>query len=206
MVHADGTAPAVLLDKRTVDERLRRTLGQAPIAASHLDASKAQLARHTQRHEVAGSVDNEVPVVGHTLSDGDILHPSACRDAVVRGVVGALRRPVDIDNLYMVAVDAVHLLAATRGKADGQVVEGVEQQTGHCRRITASRTLMVYEELADGCEIFTNLRRHDVERAAQRQHGVHILDVRVERERAVAADAVVGRQLLHVDDDSDEVA
>ena len=105
----------------------------------------------------------------------------------------------------MVAIDAVHLLTTTRRKADGQVVEGIQQQTGHCRRITATRTLMVDEELTDSRQVFTNLCRHDVERATQCQHRIHILDMGIERERTVAADAVIGRQLLHVDDDGDEV-
>ena len=156
-------------------------------------------------HKVAGSIDDEVPVVGHTLADRYILYATSWSNAIVRGVVGALRRTIDIDNLDVVAIDTVHLLTTTRGKADGQVVEGVEQQTGHCRRITATRTLMVDEELTDSSEVFADLCRHDMERSAQRQHGIHILDMRIEREGAVAADAVIGRQLLHVDDDGDEV-
>ena len=105
----------------------------------------------------------------------------------------------------MVAIDTIHLLTSTRGETDRQVVEGVEQQTGHRRRIAAARTLMVYQELADGRQVLAYLRRHDVERTAQRQYRIHILDMRIERERAVSADAIVSRQLLHVDNDGNEV-
>ena len=45
-----------------------------------------------------------------------------------------------------------------------------------------------------------------MERAAQREYRIHILDMGIERERTVSADAVGGCQLLHVDDHGDEIA
>ena len=206
MVHADRTSPCIFLDERTIDKRLGGTLGQSPIATTYLNTGKAQLASHALRHEVASSIDNEVPVVGHTLADRYILYATARSDAVIRGIVGTLRRTIDVDNLYMVAIDTVHLLTATRGEADGQVIEGIEQQTGHRRRVATTRTLMVDEELTDSSEVFTNLCRHDVERTTQRQHGVHILNMGIEGEGAVAADAVGSGEVLHVDDHGNEVA
>ena len=133
VVHADRTSPTVFFDERTIDKRLCRALGQSPVAATYLNAGKAEFTRHALWHEVAGCIDNEVPVVGNTLTYGNILHPPAGSDAIIRGVIGTLRRSIDIDNLDVVTIDAIHLLATTRGKADRQVVEGVEQQTGHCR-------------------------------------------------------------------------
>ena len=64
---------------------------------------------------------------------------------------------------------------------------------------------MVDQELADSCQVLTYLCRHDVERATQRQHGIHILDMRIERERTVSADAVIAGEFLHVDDHSNEI-
>ena len=64
---------------------------------------------------------------------------------------------------------------------------------------------MVDQELADGCQVLTYLCRHDVERTTQRQHGIHILDMRIERERTVSADAVISCQFLHVDDHGNEI-
>ena len=106
----------------------------------------------------------------------------------------------------MVAEHTVHLLATARGEADGQVVEGVEQQACHGRRVAATRDLMVYQELTNGSKVLSDFRRHDVERAAQGQHGIHVLDMRIEREGTVSADTVFRRQLLHVDDHGNEVA
>ena len=105
----------------------------------------------------------------------------------------------------MVAEYAVHFLTSASGEADRQVIESVEQQTGHRRRIATTRTLMVYQELADGRQVLAYLRRHDVERTAQRQYRIHILDMRIERERAMSADTIVSGQFLHVDDDGNEV-
>ena len=180
VIHLDGVSPAVLLHEGAVNERLGRALGQSPVAAPYLNASEAQLTRYALRHEVAGCIDDEVPVVGHALPDGDILYAAARGDAIIRGVIGAFRGTIDIDNLDMVAIDAVHLLAATRGESDGKVVEGVEQEAGHRCRVAATRAAVVDEELAYSSQILANLRGHDVEGAAERQHGVHILDMRVE--------------------------
>ena len=41
---------------------------------------------------------------------------------------------------------------------------------------------MVDEELADGIQVLADLGRHDVERAAQCEHGIHVLDVGIKRE------------------------
>ena len=180
MVHPYRTSPTVLLDERTVDKRLGRALGQSPVTASHLDAGKTQLACHTLWHQVASGVNDEVPVVSHTLADRYVLHTAARSDAVIGSIVGTLRRAIDVDDLDVVAIHTIHLLATTCGKADGKIVEGVEQQTGHRRRIATTCTLMVDQELADSCQVFTDLCRHDVERTAQCQHGIHILDMRIE--------------------------
>ena len=206
MVHADRTAPTVFLHKWTIDKGLSRAFGQSPITATNLHTSKAQLTSHPLRQEVASSIDDEVPVVSHTLADGDILDTLTWLDSIIGRIVSTLRRSIDIDNLNVVAEHTVHLLTTSRCKANGQVVEGIEQQTGHRCRIAATRTLMIYQELADSREILANLRRHDVERTTQRQDGIHILNMRIERERTMSADAVVGCQFLHVDDHSDEVA
>ena len=182
VVHAHGASPTVLADERAVDKRFGRAFGQAPIAASHLDAGEAQLTGHALGHQVAGRVDDEVPVVGHALADGNVLDALSRRDAVVGRVVGTLGRAINVDNLDVVAVDAIHLLAATCGEADGQVVEGVEQQAGHGRGIAATGDAVVDEELAYGIQVLADFSGHDVERAAQGEHGVHVLDVGVERE------------------------
>ena len=206
MIHADRMSPAVFFDKRAIDKCLRGTFGQSPVAASHLYAGKAQLASHTLGHEMSGGIDDKIPVVGHTLTDGNILHTPAWGNTIIRGVVGALRRTIHIDNLDVIAIDTIHLLAATRRKADGQVVIGVEQQTCHRRRIAATRNLVVDEELADSREVLAYLGRHDMERATQRQYRIHIFDMGIERERAVPADTVGSRQFLHIGDDSNKVA
>ena len=206
MVHADRTAPAVFLYKRTLDKRLGSTFWQAPIATPHLNTGETEFTSHSLWYEVACGIDDEVPVVGHTLANWDVFNTTSWGDAIIRGVVGTLRRTIHIDNLDVVAEHAIHLLTATRRESDGQVVEGIEQQTGHRRRIATTRTLMVYQELADLGEILTNLSRHNVERATKRQYGIHILDMRIERERAVAADTVGSSQLLHVYHHSNEVA
>ena len=205
VVHADRTSPAVVLHEGTVDERLCRPFRQAPIAAANLHACKAQLASHTLRHQVACRVDNEVPVVGHTLADGNVFNAGSRFDAKVGGIVGTLRRAIDIDDFYMVAVDAVHLLATTRREADRQVIECVEQQARHRRRVATTRYLMVEKELSDGMKVFANLCRHDVERSTQREHRIHVFDMGIERERAMTADAISCGQFFHVDDHGDEV-
>ena len=206
VVHPHGTAPAVFLYERTIDEGLGGAFRQAPIAATHLDAGEAQFTGHALRYQMTGRVHDEVPVVGHALSDGDVLDAGAGRNAVIRGVVRTFRRPIDIDDFDVVAVHAAHFLAAARSETDGEVVEGAQQQAGHRRRITAARDLMVEEELADGAEVLADFRRHDVEGTAEGEYGVHILDVRVEGEGTVAADAVGRGQFLHIDDHRDKVA
>ena len=65
---------------------------------------------------------------------------------------------------------------------------------------------MVDQELTNGTKVLSDFRRHDVERAAQGQYWVHILDMSVERERTVSTDAVGSSELFHVDDNGDEVA
>ena len=206
MVHPHRSAPTVFRHKRTIHERLGRSLRQSPIAASHLYTGKTQLARHTLWHQVARRIHDEVPVVAHTLSYGYVLYPLSWRYAIIRGIVRTLRRTIHVDNLNVVAIHAVHLLATTRRKPDGQVVEGVQQQTRHGCRVATARNLMVYQELAYGVQVFAYLCRHDVERTAQRQHGIHILDVSVERKTSVPAYSVGSRQFLHVDDYGYEVA
>ena len=206
VVHADRSSPAVLLDKRTIDERLGCALWESPVAASHLYAGKAQLACYALWHEVASGVNDEVPVVGYALADRDVLHTCAWSNAIIRGVVGALCRTIDVDDFDVVAIDTIHLFATTRCEADREVVEGVEQQTGHGCGIAATRALVVDEELTDGIEVLANLCWHDVERTTQREHRIHVLDVCVEGEGTVSADAVAGSELLHVDDHGDEVA
>ena len=64
---------------------------------------------------------------------------------------------------------------------------------------------MVEQELADSIEVLTDFRRHDMERAAQRQDGIHILDMSVEGEGTVSFNTVFSRQVLHIDDHIDEV-
>ena len=106
----------------------------------------------------------------------------------------------------MVAEHTVHLLATARSKADGQVVKGVKQKTGHRRRIAAAGNLMIDQELTDGTKVLADFCRHDVERAAQGEYRVHIFDVRVEREGTVSTDAVGGSKLLHVNNHGNKVA
>ena len=163
MVHPNGTPPAVLFHKRTVNKRLSRALRQSPVAASYLDTCETELASHTLRNEVASRINDEVPVVGHTLANRDVLHPLAWGNAIIGGIVGTFCGAIDINNLDMVAENTVHLLATTRRETDRQVVEGVEQQAGHCCRVTSARNLVVEEELADGSEVLANFCRHDVE-------------------------------------------
>ena len=133
MIHADRTSPAVLLHEGTINERLGCALRQPPIATSNLYTGKAQLTCHALRHQVSCRVNNEVPVVGNTLTNGNVLCAMSWWDTIIRGIVGTLRGTIDIDDLYMVAIHTVHLLAATRREADGQVVERVEEQTHHRR-------------------------------------------------------------------------
>ena len=133
MVHPYRPSPAIFLHKRTIDERSCRALRQPPIASSHLDAGKAQFASHTLRHEVARSINNEIPVVCHTLSYRDILHMPSRSNAIVRSVVSTLCRSIYVDDLDMVTKNSVHLLTATRSETYGQVVEGIEQKTSHSR-------------------------------------------------------------------------
>ena len=205
MIHADTASPRVVLYKRTVTESLCRTLRQLPVAASHLNASKAQLSCHALRQQSPMRVDDEVVAVCHRLTDGYVVDALPRSNLIVRRIVGTLRRTIDVDNLDMVAIYAVQLLATSRNEAHGQVVVGVQQQCRNSRRVSATRYLMVKQELPDSLKVFSYFRRHDVERAAQRQDGIHILDMRIERERAVPLDAVVSRQPLHVNHHIDEV-
>ena len=65
---------------------------------------------------------------------------------------------------------------------------------------------MVKQELTHGCEVLADFRWHDVERATQGKHWVHIFNMRIKREGTVTTNAVIRRQFFHIDDHSDEVA
>ena len=104
----------------------------------------------------------------------------------------------------MVAVHSGQLLASGSHEPDGQVVVGVKQQGGNGRCVSAAGNLMLRQEVANSRQIHSDAFGHDVERTSKRQDGVHVLDMGVEREGAVAADAVGGSQVLHVDNHIDE--
>ena len=198
MIHADFPLPLVFLDERTVDERLFRTLRQTPVATSYLNTCEAELAGKSRRKQMASLVNNEVPVISHRLTNRNLFDMFAWSNREVRRIVSTLRRSIDIDDLDVVAVNTRHLLTATGNETYRQVVEGVQQQTGNCRRVTTTRNLVVEEELTDSTEILANLRRHNMERATQRQHGIHILDMCIKRERTVSTDSVSRSQFLHI--------
>ena len=205
MVHTHGTAPRVRCHKRTVHKGLGGTLGQLPVAAADLNARKAQLALGTEGKELPVGAYDEVPRIGHGLAYGDVVDTLAGPNLVIGGVVGALGGTVDVDNLYMVAVDALKLLAAGGDEAYGEVRVGVyKQRTDRCA-VAAAGDAVAHDEIAHGSRVLAYLGRHDMERAAERQDGIHVLDMRVEGERTVTLYAVGGGQALHVDDDVDEV-
>ena len=126
VVHPHGTSPAVFLNKGAIDKRLGGAFWQSPVATSHLNAGKAQLACSALRHKVTCGIDDEVPVVCHALANGDVLHTLAWSDAIVGSVVGTLSWAVHINNLDVVTEHTIHLLASTSGETNRQVVKGVE--------------------------------------------------------------------------------
>ena len=105
----------------------------------------------------------------------------------------------------MVAVHAIKFFTAGGDEPDRQVVIGIEQQGANGGRIATTGYLVLEQEIADGCQILSDFRRHDVERASQRQDGIHVLDMCIKRERTVPLNAVGSRQFLHVNDNVDEV-
>ena len=165
MIHLYRTSPTVFFNEGTRYERLRCSLRQSPIASSYLDAGETQLARYTLWYEITCGIDDKVPVVCYTLTYRNVFRSHTRSNTIIRCVVGTLCRTIYVDNLNMVAIYTIHLFSTTCGETDWQVVEGVQQQTCHCRRVSATSNLVVEEELTYLSEVLANLCRHDVERS-----------------------------------------
>ena len=79
------------------------------------------------------SIDDEVVAVSHRLTDGDVVDTLTRSNLIIRGIVGTLRRSIDVDNLNMIAKYAVQLLTTCRNEAYGQVIVSVQQQGSDSR-------------------------------------------------------------------------
>ena len=105
----------------------------------------------------------------------------------------------------MVTMYTIQFLTTGGDESYGQIVVRVQQQGSNSRRVATTSNLVIEEELTDSTEVLAYFGRHDVERATQRQNSIHILDMCIERERAMTLYAVCRRQLFHVNNHMDEV-
>ena len=205
VIHLYGSSVGVFVDERAFAEGLCGAFRQLPVASSHLYAGEAQFSGDALRHQSSLLVDDEVVAVGDRFADGDVVDMCARLYFIIRGVVGALCGSIDVDDLDVVAEDAVEFLASGGDEAHGEVIVGVEQECCDGCCVAAACDAVVEEELPDGAEVLAYLGGHNVEGSSECEDGVHILDMCIEGEGTVSADAVVGREVFHVDDHVDEV-
>ena len=175
-------------------ERLRREVWTVPVALGHLRARQAQLAHEALRKEVA---------VGVKYQRADVIQRTAYWDVVVSlawvylkvcRVNSKLCRAVGVEHAPFDIGHGGHLLAAQADVAKIELLLASAEQLAKLRCVAAAVYVVCLQIFAKERDVHAHALGQDKHRAADRQHGIQVLNGSVEGEVAVARYAAVAVQ------------